>query len=73
MEEGSAQGDFLAELARQAIAGAAVDDLGVLLVRQQRDVWVTDGKEEDGQRREEWPIVVPITGAMQLPLFGRVE
>jgi hypothetical protein len=70
VEEGSGDGDFLAELARQAITGAAVDDLGVLLVRRQGDVWMTDGEEERIEREELRPMIEPIGEATQIPLFG---
>ena len=74
VEESTSGGDFLAELARQAIAGAAVDDLGVLLVRQQQNVWITPETDDRTNDRtdvlDDWPEITPITAAMQLPLFG---
>ena len=70
VEESTSDGDFLAELARQAIAGAAVDDLGVLLVRQQKDAWITAGDEDEPEERVTWSELTPITHAMQLSLFA---
>jgi hypothetical protein len=70
VEESTSGGDFLAELARQAIAGAAVEDLGVLLERQQTDVWITDRTDERTEEREEMSVIMPIMNATQLPLFG---
>lgn len=70
VEEGAGDGDFLAELARQAITGAAVDDLGVLLVRRQGDVWMTDGEEDRIEREGLRPMIDPIGEATQISMFG---